>query len=166
MQTDRSTGIRIEPATRQDVPVLLALVKELAEYEHLSHELKATEESVTASLFEDESPVRALVIRHEDVPAGYCFYFLNYSTFLARPGIYIEDIYVRPPFRRIGIGRAVFSYLARTARERNYGRLDFAVLDWNQPAIDFYQSLGARHLADWQLYRFEGEALALLAGEK
>ena len=164
MKDKGNSNITIKPVTRQEVPVLLSLVKELAEYERLAHEVQVTEEIMAESLFEDRAAPGAVLVYYEDNPAGYCIYFHNFSSFLGRPGIYLEDIYIRPAYRRHGLGRAVFSHLARLAREHKYGRLDFAVLDWNESAIRFYEEIGARPLDDWKCYRITGQDLDALAG--
>lgn len=160
--SEASSAIIIRKAHPADVPTLIGLIRELAEYEHLLPEVKVTPEIMTESLFGPRPVAEALLMERGGEPAGYCMYFYNFSTFLGRPGIYVEDIYVRPPFRRQGIGQAVFNYLARLAKENDYPRLEFAVLDWNEPALNFYQQMGAGPLKDWRLFRFTGEALARL----
>jgi GNAT superfamily N-acetyltransferase len=146
-------------ATEEDVPLILSLIKELAEYERLSHEVVATEEALRDSLFR-ERPVAEVLIGHlGDEPAGFALFFHNFSTFLGKPGIYLEDLYVRPEFRGAGIGRALLVHLARVARERGCGRLEWSVLDWNEPAIGFYKKIGASPVSGWTVYRVTGEAL-------
>jgi GNAT superfamily N-acetyltransferase len=146
-------------ATEEDVPLILSLIKELAEYERLSHEVVATEEALRDSLF-GERPVAEVLIGHlGDEPAGFALFFHNFSTFLGKPGIYLEDLYVRPEFRGAGIGRALLVHLARVARERGCGRLEWSVLDWNEPAIGFYKKIGASPVSGWTVYRVTGEAL-------
>lgn len=153
----------IRAATRGNVPLILSLIKELAEYECLTHEVVATEEMLRDSLF-GERPVAEVMIAHEgDEPAGFALFFHNFSTFLGRPGIYLEDLYVRPEFRSAGIGRALLLHLARVARERGCGRLEWSVLDWNEPAIGFYRGIGASPVSGWTVYRVSGEALEELA---
>ena len=153
----------IRAATRGDVPLILSLINDLAEYECLTHEVVATEEMLRDSLF-GERPVAEVMIAHEgDEPAGFALFFHNFSTFLGRPGIYLEDLYVRPEFRSAGIGRALLLHLARVARERGCGRLEWSVLDWNEPAIGFYRGIGASPVSGWTVYRVSGEALEELA---
>jgi GNAT superfamily N-acetyltransferase len=151
--------LEIRAATEEDVPLILSLIKELAEYERLSHEVVATEEALRDSLF-GERPVAEVLIGHlGDEPVGFALFFHNFSTFLGKPGIYLEDLYVRPEFRGAGIGRALLVHLARLARERGCGRLEWSVLDWNEPAIGFYKKIGASPVSGWTVYRVTGEAL-------
>src|SRR5215211_5990813 len=154
--------IEIRAATEDDVPLILSLIKELAEYERLSHEVRATEELLRNSLFGERRVAEALLGYLEDDPAGLALFFHNFSTFLARPGIYLEDLYVRPELRGAGIGKALLARLALLAMERNCGRVEWAVLNWNEPAIRFYQSLGALPQDQWTVYRLTGDA----AGER
>jgi GNAT superfamily N-acetyltransferase len=157
--------LEIRAATEADVPLILSLIRELAEYERLSHEVVATEEALRDSLF-GERPVAEVLIGHlGDEPAGFALFFHNFSTFLGKPGIYLEDLYVRPEFRGAGIGRALLIHLARLARARDCGRLEWSVLDWNEPAIGFYKSIGASPVSGWTVYRVTGEALDELAAE-
>lgn len=153
----------IHPATETDVPLLLRFIKELAEYERLSHEVTATEEVLRESLFGERRVAEAMLAYADGEPAGFALFFHNFSTFLGRPGIYLEDLYVRPEFRGSGIGRALLAYLAKIAQERNCGRLEWWVLDWNEPSIGFYKSLGAEAMDDWTVYRITGEELEKLA---
>lgn len=155
--------IEIQPAGIDDVPLLIGLIRELADYENLSSEVLVTEQIMTESLFGSRRTAEALILRHESHLAGYCLFFHNFSTFLGRPGIYVEDLYIRPDFRRRGIGRALFAYLGGLAKERRCARLEFAVLDWNEPAIRFYEGLGAQSLPEWKIYRFTGDGLDRLA---
>jgi GNAT superfamily N-acetyltransferase len=151
--------LEIRAATEEDVPLILSLIKELAEYERLSHEVVATEEALRDSLF-GEQPVAEVLIGHlGDEPVGFALFFHNFSTFVGKPGIYLEDLYVRPEFRGAGIGRALLVHLARLARERGCGRLEWSVLDWNEPAIGFYKKIGASPVSGWTVYRVTGEAL-------
>jgi GNAT superfamily N-acetyltransferase len=157
--------LEIRAATEDDVPLILSLIKELAEYERLSHEVVATEELLRDSLF-GERPVAEVLIGHlGDEPVGFALFFHNFSTFLGRPGIYLEDLYVRPQYRGTGFGKALLARLAKLARERGCGRLEWWVLDWNEPAIRFYKSLGAVPMEDWTVYRLTGKALDELATE-
>lgn len=152
----------IRPARPADVPVILELIRGLADYEKLSHEVEATEEKLSRSLFPaDGEPAAAHCVLAEvdGQPAGFALYFFNYSTFLARPGLYLEDLFVKPEFRSRGLGKALLLHLARLANARGCGRMEWTVLDWNQPAIDFYESLGARRMKEWQLCRLTGNSL-------
>jgi GNAT superfamily N-acetyltransferase len=157
--------LEIRPGTEDDVPLILSLIRELAEYERLSHEVVATEEMLRDSLFGERRAAEVLLGHLDDEPAGFALFFHNFSTFLGRPGIYLEDLYVRPEFRGAGVGRAMLVRLARLARERGCGRLEWSVLDWNEPAISFYKRLGASPVSGWSVYRVTGEALEELAAE-
>lgn len=158
-----TSNVRIEPAVERDVPDILTLICALAEYEKLAHAVTATEDDVRAGLFGPERAAEALVAREGEEPVGFAIYFENFSTFLGKRGIYLEDLFVRPPWRGRGIGRALLVRLARIAEERGCGRMEWAVLDWNEPAIRFYKSLGAEPLSDWTVFRIRGTALAALA---
>jgi GNAT superfamily N-acetyltransferase len=153
----------IRPATEEDIPLLLRFIKELAEYEKLSHEVSATEEVLRESLFGERRVAEALLAHSGGEPAGFALFFHNFSTFLGRPGIYLEDLYVPPEFRGSGIGRALLVHLAKLAKERGCGRLEWWVLDWNESSIGFYKSLGAVAMDDWTVYRVTGEALEKLS---
>jgi GNAT superfamily N-acetyltransferase len=155
--------LRIKPATAADVPIILQLIRELAEFERLLHEVTATDEQLREQLFGARPAAEVVIARIEDEVAGFALYFHNFSTFLARPGIYLEDLYVRQKFRGQGCGEALLRYLARTAVERGCGRLEWSVLDWNKGAIDFYKRLGAVALDQWTVHRVTGEALVKLA---
>jgi GNAT superfamily N-acetyltransferase len=155
--------LEIRGAAEDDVPLLLSLIKELAEYERLSHEVAATEEVLRESLFGGRRVAEALLAYLGGEPAGFALFFHNFSTFLGKPGIYLEDLYVRPEFRGAGVGRALLVHLAGLAKERNCGRLEWSVLDWNEPAIGFYRSIGASPVSGWTVYRVTGEALEELA---
>lgn len=156
---------RIRDARIEDVPLILALIRELAEYERLTHEVVATEELLAENLFGKRRAAEVLIGVLEETPVGFALFFHNFSTFLGRSGIYLEDVYVRPEYRGRGFGHAFLAHLAKLARERGCGRLEWAVLDWNEPAIRFYESLGAVAMDDWTVYRLTGKALAELAGE-
>ena len=158
------TELEIRPATERDVPLILSLIRELAEYERLSHEIVATEEILRDSLFGERPAAEVLLGYVGDDPAGFALFFHSFSTFLGRPGIYLEDLYVRPEFRGAGVGRVFLRHLARLAKDRGCGRLEWWVLDWNKPAIGFYEALGAVPMGDWTVYRIAGEALDELAG--
>jgi GNAT superfamily N-acetyltransferase len=155
----------IQPAAERDVPVILDLIKGLAEYERLSHEVVATEESLRESLFGLRRTAEVLLGYAGAEAVGFAVFFHNYSTFLGRPGIYLEDLFVAPKWRRRGLGTQLLRYIARLAVERNCGRLEWAVLDWNEPAIGFYKKLGARAMDEWTVYRVTGAALEKLASE-
>ncbi|HKH76542.1 MAG TPA: GNAT family N-acetyltransferase [Rubrobacteraceae bacterium] len=157
--------LAIRAALEEDAPLILQLIKELAEYEKLSHEVVATEDSLRRALFGQRRFAEALIGEVEGEPAGFALFFHNFSTFLGRPGIYLEDLYVRPEFRGSGLGRALLAYLARLALERGCGRLEWSVLDWNEPAIGFYKSVGAAPVDGWTGYRVAGKALAELGEE-
>jgi GNAT superfamily N-acetyltransferase len=154
----------IRAATESDVPLILRFVRELAEYERLAHEVVATEEALGETLFGARPYAEVAIAEEDGEPAGFALFFHNYSTFLARPGIYLEDLYVRPEMRGRGIGRALLAHLARLAVERGCGRLEWWVLDWNADAIRFYRSLGAEAMDDWTVFRVAGDALRRLAG--
>ena len=154
---------RIREAARQDIPLILSLIRELAEYERLSHEVVATEDTLRESLFGERRYAEVLIAEHDGTPAGFALFFHNFSTFLGKPGIYLEDLYVRPVFRGAGIGKKLLVHLARLAKGRDCGRLEWWVLDWNEPSIGFYKKLGAVPMDDWTVYRVTGEALEDLA---
>ena len=158
----------IRPAQPADVPVILTLIRALADYEKLTSEVTATESRLRASLFPADpaaaGPSAYCVIAEADgVPAGFALYFFNYSTFLARPGLYLEDLFVKSEFRGRGLGKALLLPLAQLANQRGCGRMEWTVLDWNQSAIDFYESLGARRMKEWQVCRLTGPALTQYA---
>lgn len=155
----------VRPARREDVPVIASLIRALAEYEKLAHECHADEEALGEHLFGARPFVEALVAEDEGEAVGFALFFHNYSTFLTRPGIYLEDLFVRPEARGRGIGRALLSRLAALAVERGCGRLEWSVLDWNRPAIGFYRRLGARPMEEWTVFRLDGEALRNLGAE-
>jgi GNAT superfamily N-acetyltransferase len=157
--------IAIRSARPEDVPLILAFIRELAEYEHLSHEVVATEDRLRATLFGDRPFAEVILAESGGDPAGFSLFFHNYSTFLARPGIYVEDIFVRPPFRNQGIGRKILTHICELAAERECGRVEWSVLDWNAPAITFYENLGAVRMADWRIFRLTGAALEKMAAQ-
>ncbi|HLL39950.1 MAG TPA: GNAT family N-acetyltransferase [Rubrobacteraceae bacterium] len=156
--------LEIRIATEDDVPLILSFIKELAEYENLSHEVFATEDLLREYLFGERRGAEVVIGHHGEDPAGFALFFHNFSTFLGRPGIYLEDLYVTPELRGKGVGRALLTYLAKLAKERNCGRLEWSVLDWNEPAIKLYESIGAVPMDEWTVYRLTGEALDGLAG--
>ena len=152
---------RIIPATERDLPLILKLIKDLAEYEKLAHAVVATEEILRDSLFRQR--VAEVVIGHAgDEPAGFAVFFQTFSTFLGVPGMYLEDIFVEPKWRRKGLGRQLLIHLAKIANDRGYGRVEWSVLDWNEPAINFYEALGAKPMDEWTVFRLTGESLRKL----
>lgn len=155
--------LRITPAEKADVPLILSLIKELAVYERLPHEVVATEEVLRETLFGKKPYAEVLLAHLDDQPVGYALFFHSFSTFLGRPGMYLEDIYVRPGERGKGIGKALLARVAQLAMERKCGRLEWAVLNWNEPSIGFYKSLGARAMDEWTVYRLTEKPLAALA---
>ena len=160
-----SPDFQIRAATKNDSPVILALIKELAEYEKLSHEVEATEADIRQSLFGDRPVAEALIGELDGVPISFALFFYNFSTFLGKAGIYLEDLYVKPDYRSNGFGRKMLAHIARLAKERNCGRFEWSVLDWNEPAIRTYDRLNARPMKEWILYRLTGDALEKLAQE-
>jgi len=154
--------IAIRLARPEDAPLLLDLIRGLAAYEKLADQVTATEAAVRETLFGPRPAAEALIAELDGVAAGFAIFFSSYSTFLARPGIYLEDLFVKPELRRRGVGRALFTHVARLAVERGCGRFEWSVLDWNEPAIAFYRSLGAVPLSDWTVFRLTGEALKRL----
>ena len=157
-------ALDIRPATAPDIPLILDFIRGLAEYERMLDQVEATDERLRASLFPATgAPGAHCVIGSVDgVPAGFALYFFNYSTFLARPGLYLEDLFVKPEFRGAGLGKGLLLHLAALAHERGCGRMEWAVLDWNEPAIGFYESLGAKRLREWQLCRLDRQSLERL----
>jgi hypothetical protein len=158
------SSLRIEPARPQHAAVLLALVRELARFEKLEHQVVASEQLIRDELGAERPVVEACIAWEGAGAVGFALYFHNFSTFLGRRGLYLEDLYVVPPARRRGIGRALIAHVASIAVGRGCGRFEWAVLDWNRHAIDFYRSLGAEVLGDWRICRVSGEALGRLGG--
>ncbi len=156
-------SIRIAPATEDQVPLILDFIRGLAEYEKLAHEVVATEESLRRSLFGPRPDAEVVIACVDGEPAGFALFFHNFSTFVGRRGLYLEDLFVKPAYRGHGVGRRLLQHLARLAVERGCGRFEWWVLDWNAPAIRFYESLGARPMSDWTVYRLTGPALEALA---
>lgn len=155
--------VRIEPATVRDVPLLLGLIKALAEFERMSDEVVATESRLQDTLFGAQRRAEAVVAYVDADAAGFALWFHNYSTFLAQPGLYLEDLFVLPAWRGRGVGTALLSHLARLAVERGCGRMEWSVLDWNDAAIRVYRKIGARPMDEWTVYRLTGDALEALA---
>ena len=155
--------LSIRPAEERDIPLILSFIRKLAEYEKLSHEVVATEEGLRHYLFGARPVVEVILAYWADEAVGFALFFYNFSTFLGRPGIYLEDLFVDPEHRRKGIGKALLVHLARLAMERGCGRLEWAVLNWNEPSIQFYRKLGAVAKNDWTIFRVTGDELERLA---
>jgi GNAT superfamily N-acetyltransferase len=153
-------NIKIRKAEPKDVTIILNLIKELAEYEKLLDEVTATEDKLMNTIFGKDKFVEVWLAEINDEPVGQVFFFRNYSTFLAKPGFYIEDIYVRPQFRGNGIGKKLLNKVVELAAEKNYGRVEWSVLNWNKPAIEFYKNIGAVSMDDWMLFRLTEEKFA------
>jgi GNAT superfamily N-acetyltransferase len=156
-------AIEISPAQEADIALILSLINELAEFEKLKAQVAATEATLRQALFGSRPAAEALIARSGGEPAGFALYFHNFSTFVGKHGLYLEDLFVRPAFRGRGIGKALLARLARLALERDCGRFEWAVLDWNRPARDFYEALGAQSNPSWVNYRITGKALERLA---
>lgn len=158
-----ASSLIIRDAERADAALIAALVRELAEYERLAHEMRATAEDFERTLFGEPRFARALIAEWGSEPAGLAIWFFNYSTFVGRPGLWLEDLFVRPALRERGIGGALLGELARRAHALGCGRMEWAVLDWNEPAIRFYRSLGARAMDEWTVHRLDETGIAALA---
>jgi GNAT superfamily N-acetyltransferase len=156
----------LRPATAADVPQILAFIRALAEYERLLHEVVATEDGIRAALFGPRPYAEVILAEEAGLPVGFALFFHTFSTFLGQPGIYLEDLFVVPEARGQGVGKALLAELARLAVARGCGRVEWAVLDWNTPAIRFYDSLGARPNQEWTVYRLTGAPLAALAAPR
>ena len=156
-------SIRIEQATKTQVPLILYFIKQLAEYEKLLDHVTADETRIEESLFGDKPCAEVVIAYLDDQPAGFAIFFSTYSTFLGRPGIYLEDLFVEPKFRSFGVGKSLLVHLAKLVRERGGARLEWSVLNWNEPAIQFYKGLGAAPQDAWTMYRVTGESLEKLA---
>jgi GNAT superfamily N-acetyltransferase len=157
------SDLRIEPATARDVPLILSLIKALAEYERLADEAVATEAGLRESLFGPQAAAEVAIAYAGGEAVGFAVWFHNYSTFLGRAGLYLEDLFVLPQWRGRGIGRQLLAYVARVAVDRGCGRMEWSVLNWNEPAIGFYRRMGARAMDEWTVYRVTGESLTQLA---
>ena len=157
--------VNVRPATRADAAIIASLVRELAEYEKLEHEALATPDDFLREIESPNPVIHVLIAEWNGEPAGFALYFFNFSTFVGRPGLYLEDLFVRPAQRAHGIGRALLRALARIAQQRNCGRMEWAVLDWNEPALRFYQSLGARQMNEWIIHRLTPPEIERLAAE-
>jgi GNAT superfamily N-acetyltransferase len=158
-------GFQVKSATESEVPVIFSFIKKLAEYERLSSEVVATEELLRETLFGQRRTAEVAIGYLETKAVGFVLFFHNYSTFLGQPGLYIEDLFVDEDYRRRGYGRALLLHVARLAKERGCGRLEWAVLDWNEPAIGFYKKLGALPMSEWTVFRVTGKSLDELAGQ-
>ncbi len=159
MNSMNDAKIEIKPATAADVPLILSLIKDLAVYEKLSHEVVATESILHESLFGEKPYAEVVIGYYDSIPAGYVLFFHNFSTFTGRPGIYIEDIFVKEADRGKGIGKALFLFVAGLAKNRNCKRLEYSVLTWNEPALNFYKQFEAQRMDDWHLYRIGDDSL-------
>ncbi|MFC1851861.1 GNAT family N-acetyltransferase [candidate division CSSED10-310 bacterium] len=157
-QTD-SPICAIRFATKSDTGLIVQLIKELADYEKLSHEVVVDEMTLRETLFHQRQVAEVLIAEYQGLPVGFALFFHNYSTFLGKPGLYLEDLFVKPHLRGLGIGKHLLTYLAKIALERGCGRLEGSVLDWNKSAIDFYLNLGAQPMSDWTVFRLTGQAL-------
>ena len=157
------SNIKIRQATSDDVALILGFITDLAIYENAEHEVEASEADIRQSLFADDSSTEAVICHIDQQPVGFAVYFFNYSTWLGQHGLYLEDLYVSPEHRGSGAGKALLKHLAQIAVSKNCGRFEWSVLDWNEPAIQFYQSLGAKPQNEWVAYRLTGDALVALA---
>lgn len=162
-QPNPTEKVSVRPAVPDDVRLLFSLIRELGEYERLADQIVATEEGLREHLFGRSPAIEALIGILDDKPVGFALFFHNYSTFSGRRGLYLEDLFVRPAARGHGVGKALLIQLARIARDRDCARFEWAVLDWNKPAIEFYRALGASPLDDWTTFRLTGSALSHLA---
>jgi GNAT superfamily N-acetyltransferase len=155
--------IDIRRATPLDVPIILTFIRELAEYEKLADAVVATDDDLYVALFGERPVIEAVIATKDDEPVGYALFFPTFSTFLGKPGMYLEDVYVRPAARGLGIGRKLLEHLARITVQRGWGRLEWSVLDWNEPSINFYKKMGSTAMDEWTIYRLAGDALRSLA---
>ena len=161
IQTD-VPGFALRPAVSRDTPLILSFIGKLAEYEHLSHEVQASEEQLRRWLFGEQPPAEVILGEFQGEPVGFALFFHTFSTFMGRPGLYLEDLFIDPDFRGRGFGKAMMAHLARLAVERGCGRFEWSVLDWNAPSIAFYRRLGAEPMDEWSVYRIAGKALEKL----
>ncbi len=157
------SNFEIRPPGSDEVRYVVQFIRELAEYERLLDECLITEEALRASLFAEQPYAEARLAILDGVPIGFCLFFHNFSTFLGKPGLYLEDLYIQPQYRNFGYGKQILGYLANLALERGCGRFEWAVLDWNEPSIAFYRKLGAEPMNDWTVQRMTGESLTRLA---
>ena len=156
-------NLKIRSASSEDAALILNFITELARYEKAEHHVYATEKSIIESLFSENSSAKALICTLDDKPIGYAVYFFNYSTWLGKNGLYLEDLYISPEVRNCGAGKFVLQHLAKLAVENNCGRFEWCVLDWNEPAIKFYEKIGAEPQKEWVIYRLTGDALTTFA---
>jgi GNAT superfamily N-acetyltransferase len=163
VSTDTPNEFEIRVATPDDVPTILSLIRELADYERAPNDVVATEEGLRDVLFGARRSAEAVIGLEAGQPVGFAVFFHNFSTWLGRPGLYLEDLFVRPDRRGKGYGRALLTHLAKIAHERNCGRMEWAVLDWNDPAIQFYRKLGAKPMDEWTVFRLDGAGIRRLA---
>ena len=161
-----TSNFMIRTGTEEDAPVIFSLIKELAEYEHLAHEVVASVDDIRRTLFGERPFAETLIGEYGGLPISFALFFYNFSTFIGKPGIYLEDLYVQPELRGKGFGSKMLAHIAALARERNCGRFEWSVLNWNTPAIRTYEKLGATPMKEWILYRLSGEALDRLADKK
>jgi len=153
----------IRTATAEDIPLILRFIKDLADYEKLSHEVTATEDILRRNLFTERKTAEVLLASEGETYVGFAVFFHNFSTFVGKPGIYLEDLFVKPEFRGRGYGKALIAYIARLAQERDCGRFEWAVLNWNQPSLEFYRSIGAVPMKEWTVQRLTREGIDALA---
>ncbi len=158
-----SRDFSIRPATQTDIPVILQLIRDLAEYERAPNDVTATEAQLDMVLFGDNPSAKVLLAFENQTPVGFAVYFFNFSTWLGKPGLYLEDLFVKPEYRGKGYGRALLVDLAKIARDRACGRMEWAVLDWNEPAIQFYRKLGAKPMHEWTVFRLTRDEISALA---
>jgi GNAT superfamily N-acetyltransferase len=159
------SGIIIRPAVKKDVGLIFSFIKELADYEKLADAVTADENLLMETLFGKEAVPKSLLAFYEDKPAGFAIYFYNFSTFIGKPGLFLEDVYVRKELRGKGIGKRILIYLAKVAKEKDCGRFEWSVLDWNEPSIKFYKNLGAKPMDDWTVFRLDRQGIENLAGQ-
>jgi GNAT superfamily N-acetyltransferase len=159
----KSFNFTIRPADMADVPIILQLIRDLATYERAPNEVTASERQLADVLFGEKPSAEVALAFEEDTPVGFAVFFHNFSTWLGRPGLYLEDLFVKPDARGKGYGRALLVYLANVARDRGCGRMEWAVLNWNEPAIEFYRKLGAKPMDEWTVYRLTGDEIDRLA---
>ena len=161
-----TSNFMIRTGTEEDAPVIFSLITELAEYEHLAHEVAASVDDIRKTLFGERPFAETLIGENDGLPISFALFFYNFSTFLGKPGIYLEDLYVQPEHRGKGFGSKMLAHIAALAKERNCGRFEWSVLNWNTPAIRTYEKLGATPMKEWILYRLSGGALDRLADKK
>ena len=157
MEKEANKKLIIRETSEKDIPTILALIQELADYEKLSHVVSANESNLKKNLFGEKRYANVVIAEYDGVVAGQALFFYNFSTFKGKPGIYLEDLYVRPAFRKKGIGKALLSYLVELAKTEDCGRVEWVVLDWNKNAIDFYKNMGAEPMTDWIVFRLSEE---------